>query len=146
MSRIRSEIVAQHAELRALLPKVESLAEQFERAAPDARDLGVRLREAGLALYEKFGAHLDHEQQLLEPVLRAAGAEGERRARRLEHEHREQRELLHFLLHRLREQPEPTLLLARQLQDFAQFLRFEMDHEEESLLSPAVLGDAEDAE
>jgi iron-sulfur cluster repair protein YtfE (RIC family) len=143
-SQIRSEIVAEHGELRELLPEVASLAEQFEQAAPGAHDLGRRLREAGLALYQKFAAHMDHEQQLLEPALRAAGAEGERLARRLEHEHHEQRELLDYLLTRLREQPTPTVLIARQLQNFTNFLRFEMDHEEKTLLAPEILRDPQD--
>lgn len=139
-SDIRREILAQHLELRNLLPEVEALAGRFERAAEDDRETGLALRETALALYEKFGAHLDREQELLEPELQRAGAHGERLARRLAHEHREQRELLEYLLRRLRQHPYPTLLVARQLVDFAGFLRVEMDHEEQTLLSPALLG------
>jgi len=142
-SGIRSQIVAEHGELRALVPHVESLAKQFEESAPEGHDLAKPLREAGLALYQKFAEHLDHEQALLEPVLRAAGPEGRRMALSLEHEHREQRELLDFLLRRLQEQPTPTLLIARQLQNFTNFLRLEMDHEEKTMLSPELLGDSE---
>ena len=143
-SQIRSEIVAEHVELRGLLPRIESLAQQFEQAPPEAHGLGGQLRDAGLALYEKFAAHLDREQELLEPVLRTAGAEGERLARRMEHEHDEQRKLLDYLLTRLREQPTPTIVIARQLQNFTHFLRFEMDHEEQTMLSPEILGDSPD--
>lgn len=142
-NQIRDEIVAQHSSLRALLPRIESLAEEFEQAS-EAEDLGSRLRDAGLALYELFGAHLVREQELLEPVLRAAGPEGQRLARRLGHEHREQRQLLDYLLTRLLEQPAPTVVIARQLTSFTHFLRIEMDHEEETVLASSILGDSGD--
>lgn len=138
---IRREILAQHLELRSLLPEVEDLAGRFERAADEDEELGVALREAARILYEKFGSHLDREQELLEPALQGAGPQGERMARRLAHEHREQRELLRYLLRRLQQHPAPTLLVARQIVDFAGFLRVEMDHEERTMLSPALLGD-----
>ena len=79
-------------------------------------------------------------RQLLEPVLRRAGANGEKLARRLVNEHHEQRELLKYLLRRLSQYP-PTLLIARELQHFAGFLRFEMSQEEATLLIPSVLGE-----
>jgi hypothetical protein len=66
-------------------------------------------------LYDKFGAHLDSEQALLEPVLRKSGLVGERLANRLRNEHHEQRELLKYLMARLEQQPEPTILIAREL-------------------------------
>jgi iron-sulfur cluster repair protein YtfE (RIC family) len=138
-SPIRREILAQHAELRQLLHGVEDVAKRFEEAAGEDPELGAHLQERGLALYETFGRHLDREQELLTPVLRAAGAEGERLLNRLEHEHHEQRELLKFLLGRLRQYPHPTIVIARELQTFGGFLRFEMNHEEEALLSPEVL-------
>jgi iron-sulfur cluster repair protein YtfE (RIC family) len=141
-SEIRSEITGQHAELRELLAEIESLARRFEEAAGGAPDVGRELHQRGLALYERFGGHLDREQALLEPALRGGGAEGERRARRLRNEHHEQRELLRYLISRLESHPEPTLLIARELQNFARFLRFEMAHEEETLLGEAALAGA----
>lgn len=139
-SPVRSEIVAQHDEMRSLVRDVEELAKRFERALGDDSDLGSQLHARGLELYEKFGSHLDREQELLEPVLRRAGANGEKLARRLLNEHHEQRELLKYLLRRLSQYP-PTLLIARELQHFAGFLRFEMSQEEANLLTPSVLGE-----
>lgn len=137
-SEVRSRIQGQHAELRALLEEIEGLARRFEESAGGAPGVGSRLHERGLALYETFGAHLDDEQALLEPALQRIGPEGERLTRRLHNEHREQRELLRYLISRLASHPEPTLLIARELQNFAGFLRFEMAHEEEALLSRAA--------
>jgi hypothetical protein len=122
-NEIRSDIVGQHATLKKLLAKIETLAKRFEQAA-DGSDVGTELRERGMALYQKFGAHLDSEQALLEPALQKAGPDGEKLAHRLRSE---QRELLKYLI-------------AQELQNFAGFLRFEMAHEEETLLSEAVLG------
>ena len=138
-SQVRGEILIQHAEIRQMLSEVEDLAKRFEETAAEGPDLGKGLHERGLALYEIFGRHLDREQELLTPALRAAGAQGAQLLNRLEHEHREQRELLKFLLARLRQYPYPTIVIARELQNFGGFLRFEMNHEEEALLSPEVL-------
>jgi iron-sulfur cluster repair protein YtfE (RIC family) len=138
-SEIRREITGQHAEIRKLLAEIESLARRFEESAGGAPDVGHELHQHGLSLYQRFGAHLDREQALLEPALRGGGPEGEQRARRLRNEHHEQRELLRYLISRLESHPEPTLLIARELQNFAGFLRFEMAHEEETLLSDAAL-------
>jgi hypothetical protein len=142
-SEIRSNIVGQHAELKELLVEIEALAKRFEHAV-ETGDVGAELREKGLALYQKFGAHLDSEQALLEPALRQVGPEGERLAHRLRSEHREQRELLKYLIARLEHHPEPTILIARELQNFTGFLRFEMVHEEETMLSEAILGSSGD--
>ena len=45
---------------------------------------------------------------------------------------------------RLAQHPKPTILITRKLQHFAGFLRYEMAHEEETLLSPSVLKDTGD--
>jgi iron-sulfur cluster repair protein YtfE (RIC family) len=140
-SEIRSELKGQHDELRELLAEIEALAQRFEASAGDS-PVGGELAERGRALYEKFGAHLTREQALLEPALEKAGSEGQRLVQRLRNEHREQRELLKYLMGRLERQPEPTILIARELQNFAGFLRFEMAHEEETLFSPTALGAA----
>jgi len=142
--QVRREILEQHAELTQMLGEVEELAKRFEATAADDPDLGRDLHDRGLAFYETFGRHLDREQELLTPALRAAGARGARLLNRLEHEHHEQRELLTFLLGRLRQYPHPTIVIARELQNFGGFLRFEMNHEEEVMLSPEVLPNDDD--
>jgi hypothetical protein len=92
-----------------------------------------------MALYETFSAHLLHEESALEPALRLRGEEGARLAERLAHEHRE---LLQYLTSRLRESPYPTLLVAREVRNFAEYLRNDMAHEESTLLSAAALPEA----
>ena len=118
--------------LDALVP----MAKRFESGDPAD---GARLRDEAMALYETFAAHLVHEENTLEPALRARGAEGERLASRLAHEHREQRELLTYLVSRLKANPRPTLLVAREVRNFAEYLQGDMAHEESTLLSAAAL-------
>lgn len=134
---VRTKILEEHGRLRAMLAELVPLAERFERG-----DTAVApsLREQALGLYESFAAHLRHEESSLEPALRTRGAEGVRLADRLAHEHREQRELLAYLVARLRDQPHPTLLLAREIVHFAEYLRLDMAHEESTLLTAAALG------
>jgi iron-sulfur cluster repair protein YtfE (RIC family) len=133
-AEIRRRILADHAKLRAMLDALVPLAQRFERG----EDVDAKwLREEALALYETFAAHLLHEESTLEPALRARGEDGERLAERLAHEHREQRELLGYLTSRLRESPHPTLLVAREVRNFAEYLRSDMAHEESTLLSAA---------
>ena len=144
VSEIRDEIAGQHDELRQLLGEIETLAERFEKSVENDGETGRSLRDRGRILYEKFSAHMDTEQALLEPVLRKSGPAGARLANRLRDEHHEQREMLRYLMDRLVQRPEPTILIALDLQNFAGFLRYEMAHEEETLLAPSVLKDTGD--
>jgi hemerythrin-like domain-containing protein len=137
-AEIRRRILEDHGKLRSLLDALVPLAQRFERGGEGDAN---RLREDALALYESFAAHLLHEESTLEPALRARGADGQRLAERLAHEHREQRALLQYLVSRLKDNPRPTLLVAREVQNFAEYLRHDMNHEESTLLSAAVLPD-----
>jgi hemerythrin-like domain-containing protein len=137
-AEIRRKILDDHAHLRAMLDALQPVAERFERGDPTD---GAKLRAEALAVYEFLAEHLRHEERTLEPALRARGASGIRLADRLAHEHHEQRELLSYLLSRLRDDLRPSLLLARELRNFAEYLRLDMAHEESTLLSTAALGD-----
>jgi hemerythrin-like domain-containing protein len=136
-SDVRKLILEEHADLRRRLDEIEPLTLRFEKGDAAA---GADLRERALALYERFSAHLELEERSLVPVLREAGHDGERRAEHLAHEHHEQRELLRYLVGRLGAQPRPTLLVARELSSFAEYLRLDMRHEEETLLTADAFG------
>ena len=139
VQRVRREILVQHAELREHLDEIASLTDAFERREADA---GPRLRARGFDFTARLRAHMDHEEEALLPLLRAAGKAGERAASHLLHEHEEQRELLRYLLARLERRPEPTLLLARELRNLVEYVRLDMLHEERELLAPELLGEA----
>ena len=50
--------------------------------------------------------------------------------------------MLSYLTSRLRDSPHPTLLVAREVRNFAEYLQNDMAHEESTLLSAAALPDA----
>jgi hemerythrin-like domain-containing protein len=135
---VRKRILEEHRKLRALLDALVPLAARFEHGDVT---VGSQLRDDAMALYETFAAHLLHEENSLEPALRARSAEGAKFAERLAHEHREQRALLAYLVARLKEYPVPTLLVAREVRSFAEYLHHDMAHEESTLLSAAALPD-----
>jgi hypothetical protein len=88
----------------------------------------------GVALFESFASHLAFEDAQLVPALRAIPERGKELADRLEREHREQRELLDYLLNRLEEEKRPTTLVARELEGFSAYLRVDMSYEESMIL------------
>jgi hemerythrin-like domain-containing protein len=134
---VRSRVLSEHAELRGMLDALEPLVARFEAG----EDVAAALRERASKLYATFAAHMDCEERLLAPALRDAGPAGERAARHLDHEHREQRELLSYLLGRLEQHSRPTILVARELDNFIGYLRHDMAHEESGLLSEKMLQD-----
>ena len=137
-SEVRQRILDEHVQIRAMLDGIEDLAVAFEGGNAG---VAADLLERGRALYEALIAHLDHEDAQLAPALRESGDEGRRCAANLAHEHREQRELLHYLLGRLSDQKRPTLLVARELKNFTGYVRGDMEHEEQTMLGEAILRD-----
>jgi hypothetical protein len=128
---VRDRILEDHDRLRAQPAEIESLADCFEKAGAE---VGAELREHGVALCEQFAAHLAYEDAQLVPILRAIPGRGDALADRLAREHREQRELLHFLVGRLGQQRRPTTLIARELLSLCAYLREDMAHEEANLV------------
>jgi hypothetical protein len=82
----------------------------------------------------RFASHLSFEDAQLAPILRAIPGNGDALADRLAREHREQRELLHYLVGRLRQESRPTTLITRELTSLCEYLRQDMGHEEVNLV------------
>lgn len=135
-TELRERIFDEHARLRERLADLEDLTERFEKGGAE---VGLELREGGAALCEVFAAHLSLEDAQLVPLLRKLPERGEELADRLEREHREQRELLDYLVSRLDEERRPTLLIAREIQSFCDYLKVDMSHEESTLLREDLL-------
>lgn len=83
-----------------------------------------------MALYEHLQGHIDREERILPPILRGRGEGGAQRARILEREHEEQRELLGFLTARLAQRQRPAELVVRELRSFLDYLREDMAQED----------------
>jgi hemerythrin-like domain-containing protein len=128
---VRDRILDDHGRLRDQLAEIESLADRFEKVGAE---VGAELRELGIALCELFASHLSFEDVQLSQILRAIPGRGDALADRLALEHREQRELLRYLVGRLEQEKRPTTLIARELTSFCEYLRQDMAHEEAHLL------------
>lgn len=128
---VRLQILEEHRALRETLAVVEGLCGRLEGGDLEAASL---LRDFSRTLYHRFAAHLVLEDHVLLPAIRDIA--GDESAEQLQVEHREQRELLGYLLGRLAHPGRPALLLARELQQFAALLQEDMRHEEETLLRP----------
>lgn len=132
----RTRVLSEHARLRELLDDLVARIERFESGN---REVGGELRSRGIAFFEVFAAHITLEDSILAPALEALGEEGKHRAERLAHEHREQRELLKYLLARLENDERPSLVIARELRSFVDYVRQDMAHEEETILQDGLL-------
>ncbi len=82
-SRLLSELLAQHDELRAIMDRCEELADQFDAGQTTALALTREIAKLRLA----FDAHNQFEEQLLRPVLREIDAFGDVRIERMFSDH-----------------------------------------------------------
>jgi len=135
--QVRARILADHVTLRGVLDDIDALAKCFRAGDPG---VGAQLRDTGAEFFELFASHLKLEDALLLPAIQNL-REGDFLADRLEREHREQRELIHFLLARLNQDDRPTNLVASELASFSDYVRKDMTHEEETILREGLLSD-----
>ena len=127
-SQVREYVGHQHIQLRILFVEVR-------RALAEDRDP----RPAILKLVYEVREHLDLEDRLLVPALRAIDRWGPQRASEVAAEHARQREELTALRERLRssERSQAVEAAASLLAE----LTADMDAEERDLLSPELLRD-----
>lgn len=128
---LRDRILEQHGEIRAVAGAVALLAVRV--AGGETLAVGS-LRQRGLELHEQLCRHLEFEDRLLVPALRGKGSDGLQRAAALTLDHAEQRELLSYVLDRLRDLTRPSMVLGRELRNFAELLSEEMEYEESVVL------------
>lgn len=89
-SEARDEVLSQHVKLRVLLAETDAVA---KRVAFSGGDLGP-LREKAQALYDALAAHMSFEEQVLPTALRDVIGWGDVIQRKMEEDHRRQRETL----------------------------------------------------
>jgi hypothetical protein len=126
-SRVLSELVAQHAALRAMMDRCEQLADALGTRGDDATELAREVENLRTA----FAAHNAFEEQVLRPVLLEMDAFGDVRIDRMVGDHVEE--------HRAVEQRlgGPT----GELRDVIGQLRGHLEAEERYFLSSTVLRD-----
>lgn len=134
-SQIRNRILADHAYLRDLLGELDR---QAHRVLEGALDEAEALRKRGLELHARLGVHLAFEDRWLAPALRSSGLSGQERARQLADDHREQRELLDYILGRLQDPERPSLVVASEMRSLVELLLDDMAYEELTILDACL--------
>lgn len=137
-SEVRRRVLEDHERIRAMLVVLEATAGQV--LSGEAHLLGS-LRLEGGTLLGTLREHMHWEDVHLRPALLEADAWGLERAERLDHDHREQRELLGYALASVEDQSRPAPVIARTLLDLVKLLRADMEDEERWLVDARVLRD-----
>jgi len=136
-SEVRERVLADHEELRGRLERLERLALAAAAGSDDAR----ALRGEAESFLDRLAIHMGWEDLHLVPVLREADSWGEVRIERFGREHREQRELLEYVLRELHDERRPEPVVARRVLDLVALLRADMDEEESVFLDERILRD-----
>jgi hypothetical protein len=134
---VRSQVLEQHVELRALLERALGSAGPADAATGPAEmeSLATTTRE----LCARFRAHLAFEEEALKPVFAVIDGWGPERVRALETEHARQRRELDALVARLCSGDVEQI--AGALRALAGDLLRDMDEEEQGCLRPGLMSD-----
>ncbi len=135
---IRKHILTDHAFLRGMLDELDQSAFRVLKGHEDEISA---LRESGLSFHLRFAEHLAFEDRFLAPALRAAGLAGIEHSRRLADDHREQREVLSYILSGLRDLNRPAPVIADELRSLVELILDDMALEEMTIIKGALLRD-----
>jgi hypothetical protein len=135
---VRSQVLEQHAELRAVLARALAAAGPAEAATrpPDMDSLATSARE----LCARFEAHLAFEEEALKPVFAVIDGWGPERVRDLETEHARQRRELDALVARFQSTGD-VAQIAGALRALAGDLLRDMEAEEQGCLRAGLMSD-----
>jgi hypothetical protein len=134
-SKIRGIILTEHVGLRLDLEELDALLEPGSNGAA-AYD---RARALLAELLHSFLEHLEHEERILRPILATVDAWGAARVDAMDLEHTQQRAWVSRLT-QLDAVRDPDAW-AREVRAFSSTLLADMDEEERTCLSAAVLRD-----
>lgn len=142
-SEVLTRIKYEHAELRERLSRLETHLAALTEGESNASALVL---EHARGLSARLAEHVDLEDALLAPTLRATDAWGEQRADALIGHHVEQRREIDALLEKLaelgpRDDAWTVVALVCTVRDFAADLERDMAHEERELLDADLLRD-----
>ncbi len=135
-SAVRQRILGEHVVLAEMMDRLESLA---KRVHDGDREVVEELRRGVRGLYERLRRHIDLEDRILAPALRATAGFGKIREEQLVSHHDEQRRSIEAHLAVLDEIKGPAL--SAQIQEFIAEVRADMKHEDADFLKPELLKD-----
>jgi len=125
---IRARIRSEHAQISALLARVEALT---ERVGDDAKSV-VALREELVALGEVLLAHLHYEEYQLPSLAKEDQVDD--MVKEMQREHQTQREIFDSVIRELDETAVGSKLITG-VRELSRAIRDDMAHEERELLS-----------
>jgi len=131
-------VLTDHAFLRGMLNELDQMA---LRVLEGREDELSALRSCGLSFHSRFAEHLAFEDRFLAPALRAGGLAGIEHSEHLADDHREQRELLSYILSGLRDRDRPARVVADQLRSLVELILDDMALEEMTIIKGALLRD-----
>ncbi len=126
LKAVRKTLIAQHDHLRGLMTAVEST---LDGAQADAAELGIRV----VAVREAVLAHNQAEEATLGPILREIDAWGPEHVKEMLDDHHDEHDVI---VDKLRHGVKPAAV-----REVLAHLRGHMLHEEQSILSEALLQD-----
>jgi iron-sulfur cluster repair protein YtfE (RIC family) len=137
-SEIRERVVREHRDLRARVERVDGLSRAALAGTAGSME---DLRSEARGLIRTLDAHMRWEDEELLPALASADEWGPERLRRMQSDHREQRELLRYASGVLDDETRAPELIARTTLDLVRLLQDDMEDEEEVMLDADVLRD-----
>jgi len=135
-AKIRRIILAEHDVLRRSLHEISELLDKVVKGdAPAQEEAHHKVQ----ALLKAFMKHIEHEEQILVPVLEKSDAGGVERATSMGEEHKAQRKIVTHLAG-VQPSRDPTGWAA-EVRVFIEDLLVDMAAEEKNSLAPTVLRD-----
>ena len=135
-SQLRKNILSEHVVLRGKLSEVEGILRRVAQGEPTD---DAQLRGQVQQFVKAFLAHIEMENATLVPMLQGIDAWGQIRAEQVARDHDWQK----AALTRLADEAKlgSTAEIARMLETVAKQIRDDIEHEEETVLSPNLLRD-----
>ncbi|MEI7893430.1 MAG: hemerythrin domain-containing protein [Myxococcales bacterium] len=138
-SEVRERVLEEHVALRKAMEELQQLVVRAEREGDEPARVELKTECDGLL--RTLHRHLDFEDRLLEPTLRAIDAWGPIRADRLRDDHRAQRRELDRLAERLGDPANTAGQCAAMVRTFLEWFARDMEEEERDILHRELLRD-----
>jgi iron-sulfur cluster repair protein YtfE (RIC family) len=130
VGEVRARVLADHAKLRAVIAEVDRLA---LAVASDELTRSDALRAEAAKLYQMLLAHMDHEDEVLAPIIRQIDAWGLVRHEQMQSDHAQQRTVL---AQAIRDLATGGPALGQAVQSMCWEILHDMKREEHDLLHP----------
>jgi hemerythrin-like domain-containing protein len=136
--KVRDRVLNDHHGIRPVLAKMLWLAAELERNTGTGAECASALRLLVVDFVHRFERHLSYEDSRLIPLVSRQGEWGKEHAAGMRREHTEQRDMIRRIEREAK--LADALTLAREVREFVQCVRADMNGEERDL---RLLGEEE---